>query len=110
MEKVRYGFIHPAIINNNNSIYPIVSNESLEPGRYAIEKCKDSNEFVVYERGDIDWNGSHKYYSKKVKQYNRNVFLETNDPYEKEKSKFSIRKLYSTEVKVRERMESYGKF
>ena len=102
---VKYGYNIPAIINTNPNIYPIVSEKTLQPGRYAIEKDRYTGNFIIYERVDINYsNNTYPYYIKSVVNYNGIVYLENTDKTIKEKTKYNVKRLYNREECVRRKI------
>ena len=91
---------HIAIISKSEYIIPIIFEERLDPGRYAIEIDEFTNELYLLERGTIKDN-TFMYYCKRLENYNGYVYLYTLNPCINERVKFDINKLLRNEMQRR---------
>lgn len=86
------------MIERDKNVYPIINEDELEPGRYAIKVDEFTHGISVLERGNIN-DGTSLYYCKQIKTYNDNsVYLYTNNMYESTRKKFSVNKLLRNAV------------
>lgn len=94
---------HIAMINKSKNIIPIIFEDRLDKGRYAIEVDEFTKEIKILERGTIEDN-TYMYYCKYVQVYGIYVYLYTLDIFD-QRTKFNINSLLKKELR---RRKQYG--